>query len=483
MEISLHQARRRAKELLRAARDRDPDALEQLRSDRDRPRLADAQRAVAADLGFVSWPALVAHVEVTEGDRASRRARLLDFALGTGAVARPRWDRAQALLDHDPKLADGSLAVSLVIGDAAAVAVALDADPGALEREVAPIGRKPLLCATHSAFAMPDSPRSGDVLGVVSLLLDRGADPNATFANEYGDMSALYGAAGVVHNPEVTQLLLDRGADPNDGEAVYHAVEANDTTCLRILLDHSATVRDTNALGNAIRDPEKVRLLLEHGDLRPQDDELRIRLLHAREDDVARLLLAHGADPLVRDEDGLTPYDIAARRADESLIAILEQAGGKPPQPDRVAAWIGAVHEGRPHAPRSPGPLRRSDCELLPMMASAGNDERVTRLLDAGIPIDSPGLEGAAIHYACMWGRASTLRLLLDRGADPEHLTELGRPLGYVAWGSGALDSDGERADGYLQCAEILLALDVPVQQGYADMASDEIAALIETRL
>jgi hypothetical protein len=117
------------------------------------------------------------------------------------------------------------------------------------------------------------------------------------------------------------------------------------------------------------------------------------------------------------------------------------------------------------------------------MMASAGNDERVTRLLDAGIPIDSPGLEGAAIHYACMWGRASTLRLLLDRGADPEHLTDLGRPLGYVAWGSGALDSDGERADGYTQCAEILLALDVPVQQGYADMASDEIAALIETRL
>jgi hypothetical protein len=117
------------------------------------------------------------------------------------------------------------------------------------------------------------------------------------------------------------------------------------------------------------------------------------------------------------------------------------------------------------------------------MMASGGSDERVARLLDAGIPIDSPGLEGAAIHYACMWGRPSTLRLLLDRGADPEQLTDLGRPLGYVAWGSGALDADGERADGYAACAEILLALDVPVQQGYVDMASDEVAALIEVRL
>ncbi|HVW16669.1 MAG TPA: ankyrin repeat domain-containing protein, partial [Solirubrobacteraceae bacterium] len=172
-----------------------------------------------------------------------------------------------------------------------------------------------------------------------------------------------------------------------------------------------------------------------------------------------------------------------ARRADESLMAILEEAGGKPERPDPVAAWIGAVHDGRPHAPTPPGPLRAGDRELLPMMASAGADERVARLLDAGIPIDSPGLEGAAIHYACMWGRASTLRLLLARGADPEHLTDLGRPLGYVAWGSGALDPGGERADGYLQCAETLLALGVAIQQGYADMASDEIAALIEARL
>jgi ankyrin repeat protein len=483
MEISLDQARRRAKELLRAAREGNADALARLRSDRDRPRLADAQRAVAADLGFASWPSLIAHIEATQGDRPARRARLLDFALGTGTVARPRWDRAEALLDHDPSLADGSLAVSLVVGDAAAVAAALDADPAALEHPVEPIGRKPLLYATHSAFLTPSSPRARNVLQVVKLLLDRGADANATFANEYGDMSALYGAAGVAHNPEATQLLLEHGADTNDGESVYHAVEAPDTTCLRILLEAGATVRETNALGNAIRDPEKVRLLLEHGDLRPQDDELRIRLLHAREDKVARLLLAHGADPLVRDEDGLTPYDIAVRRADGSLVAILEEAGGKPERPDPVAAWIGAVHDGRPHAPKPPGPLRRSDCELLPMMASAGDDERVTRLLDAGIPIDSPGLEGAAIHYACMWGRAGTLQLLLDRGADPEHLTDLGRPLGYVAWGSGSLDPDGERVDGYLACAETLLALSVPVQQGYADMASDEVAALIEVHL
>jgi ankyrin repeat protein len=482
MEISLDQARRQAKELLRAARDGDSEALSRLRSDRE-PRLADAQRVVAAGLGFASWPALVAYVEATAGDRAARRARLLDFCLGSGSVARPRWDRAEALLAHDPGLADRSLAVSLVIGDGEAVGAALDADPGALDREVEATAKRPLLVACHSAFLAPSSPRAEDVLSVVRLLLDRGADPNATFENEYGHMSALYGAAGVAHNPAATTLLLERGADPNDGESVYHAVESPDTTCLRILLEHGATVRETNALGNAIRSVEKVRVLLEHGDLRPEDDELRVRLLHAREDEVARMLIAAGADVLVRDDDGLTPYDRAARFADHDLMAILEEAGGRPAVPDPVAAWIGSVVDGQPHAVTPPGPLRRSDCELLPMMASGGNDVKVARLLDAGIPIDSPGLEGAAIHYACMWGRASTLRLLLERGADPEELTDLGRPLGYVAWGSGALDPDGSRADGYLECAQILLTLDVPVQQGFVDMASDEVAALIEPHL
>jgi hypothetical protein len=76
MELDLDQARRRAKELLRAARAGDPSAFARMRADRA-PRLADAQRAVAADLGFPSWPALVGNVEAGSGDRAERRARLV----------------------------------------------------------------------------------------------------------------------------------------------------------------------------------------------------------------------------------------------------------------------------------------------------------------------------------------------------------------------------------------------------------------------
>src|SRR3954470_23916772 len=55
--VDLERARRDAKALLRAARAGEAE----LRSDRE-PMLADAQRAVALELGVPSWPALVSRV-------------------------------------------------------------------------------------------------------------------------------------------------------------------------------------------------------------------------------------------------------------------------------------------------------------------------------------------------------------------------------------------------------------------------------------
>src|SRR5579859_6735208 len=76
MGLDLDQARRRAKELLRAARSGDVRAMPRFRTDRP-PRLADAQAVVARDLGFSSWPALVRAVvrdAVEDGDVERLRA-------------------------------------------------------------------------------------------------------------------------------------------------------------------------------------------------------------------------------------------------------------------------------------------------------------------------------------------------------------------------------------------------------------------------
>src|SRR5690349_19519708 len=60
--LDLAQARRRAKELLQAARADDADALARLPRRHDPVVLADAQLAIARELGFPSWPKLVASV-------------------------------------------------------------------------------------------------------------------------------------------------------------------------------------------------------------------------------------------------------------------------------------------------------------------------------------------------------------------------------------------------------------------------------------
>jgi hypothetical protein len=307
---------------------------------------------------------------------------------------------------------------------------------------------------------------------------------------EYGAMSVLYGAAGVAHDPATTRLLLDRGADPDDGESVYHAVEADDTRCLELLLERGATVRNTNAMGNAMGDPAKLRVLLDHGDLRPTDPELRDSLLHARDPEVAALLIARGAALEARDGDGLTPYARAARFKSEAMMELLAAAGARP-ELDPAAEWIGAVVRGdleraaRVRAEHPELALRAADAEELPRWSSAGDDAVVARLLDAGVPLDARGIDaGTALHYAGLWGRASTVELLLARGAEVDLMAgpreNPGTALAWTAWGSRALPAAAERLDGYVEATAALLAAGAAVGEGMIEVAADEVAVLLE---
>ena len=166
-------------------------------------------------------------------------------------------------------------------------------------------------------------------------------------------------------------------------------------------------MRGTNALGNAQRRPDMQRLLLERGDLRPSDPELRDALLWARGEESARLLIAHGADLEARDRDGLTPYSRRGppRRRGADGACSRRPARTRAPTRSRSgsARWCAASR--RPRGRRGAA-LRHADAELLPMFASAGRDDVVERLLEAGVPLHARGIDdGTALHYAGMWGR------------------------------------------------------------------------------
>ncbi|HEX3833339.1 MAG TPA: ankyrin repeat domain-containing protein [Solirubrobacteraceae bacterium] len=214
-------------------------------------------------------------------------------------------------------------------------------------------------------------------------------------------------------------------------------------------------------------DVERLRALMADG-ASVRGSEL---LLYARNPDVTALLIEGGARLDVRDADGLTPYSRAARFKSETNLRLLAEAGGAT-ELDPAAEWVGAVVRGdldradrlkQAHAGLA---LRWDDCEQLPRWASAGDDQVVVRLLDAGVPIESRGRqEGTALHYAALWGRSSTLRQLLARGADATALAEPpDQPgaqewtaLDWTGWGSQNATAASDRHASYRLCVATLL--------------------------
>ena len=84
---------------------------------------------------------------------------------------------------------------------------------------------------------------SNGFVRAAQTLLNAGADPNTGFfepAHQPAPTfeSALYGAAGVAHNAELTRLLLARGTDPNlGGEVAYHAPEGFDAEAMQAVVE------------------------------------------------------------------------------------------------------------------------------------------------------------------------------------------------------------------------------------------------------
>jgi hypothetical protein len=383
-----------------------------------------------------------------------------------------RRARAEALLAADPEIA-GDPWAALVLDRG------WDGDPHA---PGGPRGWAPLSYAAHSVFAPA---------GSVFALLAAGADPDVTFSNEYGAMSALYGAAGVVHDPEMTRLLLDAGANPDDGESVYHATEAPDPACLRLLLDHGAAVDGTNAIAHALDDErlEHLRLLLAA----PRADDLGAVVAHAVRrgcgPETIRLLAEHGADV---DRPGgetwrgdvrlRTPYQHAALRGSDAVMAALAELGADT-SVDPADRAVAAVARGeRPAAPLPEAPDVDAQ-EVLILAALGGRHELVVELLGPdfrGVVGGSPVLP--LLGHAAWVGDPALIGFLLERGADPVARAdaEWDTPLAVAALGSRGHALPGRD---YVAVAERLLAAGGKLEPRMLDVADGPLAGWLEARM
>lgn len=220
-------------------------------------RLHDAQSCIAREYGFSSWPDLALYVEAsafTHHEHATLIQRWLNLAYGSDVTgtydpARPRV-AVQLLQDHAGPLATDPY-VACAAGNLDVVSRTMTAELAWINRAGGTLNLPPLVAVTHSCLGqLPEC--TARLRECAQHLLQAGADPNQRIANrlppaslaipdETAPLSALYGAAGVIRDPALTEMLLNADADPNDGESLYHSLE--NPNCTRLLLGHGARCR------------------------------------------------------------------------------------------------------------------------------------------------------------------------------------------------------------------------------------------------
>ena len=380
----------------------------------------------------------------------------IDAAIWHGGV-----DRANALLDADPAIARSNIFAAAILGDEESVRRVLAELPAAATAVSGPHGASALVCLCFSNYLRLDPARTTAFVRIATALLDAGADPNAGFRST-GDWpeweSAIYGAAGVAQNAELTRLLLDRGADPNDNETPYHAPETHDNAALKVLVE-SGRLTDTSLATILLRktdwhDHQGITWLLERGVppnamTRWGKTALHNAILSDNRLAIVELLLDHGADPsaiATCPERGSprrgsrTAVEMAARRGRGDVLDAFARRGLSIELRgiERLLAACARQDAGAAKAiatgdPQILNALRADGGGFLAAFAGVDNTGGVRLLLDLGVPVDAPLVEGEgyfeaapnslAIHVAAWRASHATLRLLIARGS-PIHRTD-----------------------------------------------------------
>ena len=366
----------------------------------------------------------------------------LDRSHATGTL-----DRAESILAAHPEVAHASVHTGAILGDDETVRRFLSLDPRQATAQGGPRGWDALTHLCFSRYLRLDQSKSAGFVRAATALLDAGASANTGWTELKHQPSAewesaLYGAAGVAHHPELTRLLLDRGANPNDEETVYHTPESFDNRALHALVE-TGRLTDGSLATILIRktdwhDYTALKWLLERGvhpDLQGRWGRTALHNAIQRDNalEIVDLLLDHGADPRIV-AGGRTAIATAARRGRADALASFERRG----IPDAlrgverlIAACAqndsAAVHDLATREPALVGELLAEGGTLLAEFAGTGNTEGVRQLLDLGVKAGTAYAAGngyfgiparsTALHVAAWRAYPSTVRLLIERGA------------------------------------------------------------------
>jgi Ankyrin repeats (3 copies)/Ankyrin repeat len=438
------QARRQAKELLRAAGAGDAEAVARLARVSAPLTLAGAQLALARELGLPSWAALTREIEARNTAIPEDVLRFLGFSvnLQIGAAVR--------MLHDDPALALSGFPAAVVLGDATRVEAELDRNPGAATRVDPGTGWTALHLACSSRFHL-DPARAAGLTDVVRLLLDAGADLDGQSGGRrcWRPLECAVTSANSSRNNEpVIRLLLERGAPVRPETLVAALYAAGGTWCLD-LLTRAARTPDvfTDALVEAVAGADL---------------------------DAVAVLLAAAADPDAPGSAGRTARRRALTTGVAAAVAAIGGAGRDPVERLLEAVVTGDAAGASRVTAADPGLVGRLEAEdraALVAAAEHGNLAAVVVMLDIGFPVDTrcdgADEDGATALHAASWaGSADTVALLIERGADvgARDTRWNGQPLHWALVGSGEAPASAPTPD-WIATVRILLDAGAPVEE------------------
>jgi Ankyrin repeats (many copies) len=457
----LDQLRKRARELQKAVREGDAQALaaagehhpDGVPADTGRAgwKLSAAQLVLARQHGFRSWAALRRHLDVVaeHSTAPDRTAASTDPATEFLRRACLTWSAADGPLQRSaaelltPQIRRGDVWVAAACADVDEIARLLAADPTLATRPGGPHRWQPI---AYLAFARHDPDLTEDaVVGTARLLLEHGADPNTGYLwhgmpSPFTLLTGAFGSGeqGMTAQPRhpqehaLARLLLRAGADPNDAQALYNRMFYPADDHLELLFEFGLGQGDggpwRRRLGTQAQSPaEQLR------------GQLGWAVMHGFTHRV-ELLADHGVDltaPLdIWGTAGRTPHEAALTTGHFEVATLLEQRG-VPARAleleDQVLAAVLAAD--RPALDRlataDPGLVARARKRRpgLVVWAATRHDHAAVRLavelgwdVSARARTDIPSDQEweTALHQAAATDDVPLARLLIDLGADPD---------------------------------------------------------------
>jgi ankyrin repeat protein len=368
----------------------------------------------------------------------------------SGGHASGTLERAEALLSAHPELASASVHTAAILGEDVAVRRLVEAD---VKHAILKGGPREWDALTHLCFSRYlhlDPRRSEGFVRTARALLEAGANPNTGWYEtiDYPNPravfeSAIYGAAGIARNVELTRLLLEFGADPNDEETPYHVPEGYDNEVMQVLLEsgrfdsdslacllaRKADWHDLDGLAMVLRSHGNPNLITKFG-----HNALHHALRRDNSIQAIEMLLDAGADPAMPNtRDGRTPEEMAAARGRGDVLRLFQQRGFGS-RLRGVDQAVAACALGRSEGPIDFGERGGT---LLAEFASNGNVQGVACLLEAGVPADALYERGdpyfdiaensTALHVAAWRAWPAVVKVLLAAGTPAAALDGKGR--------------------------------------------------------